>query len=58
MYNANPDNLKLHGLHPLYTHVLVNLPQILGPGLLFIVSKGIGKQPHSFQSQVRLVFFH
>lgn len=39
MYNANPDNLKLHGLHPLYTHVLVNLPQILGPGLLFIVSK-------------------
>lgn len=39
LYNVNVDNLELHGLHPLYTHVLVNLPQILGPGILFFISK-------------------
>lgn len=36
LYNSNTDNLAKHGLHPRYTHVLINLPQLLGPYLLFL----------------------
>ena len=38
IYNSKVENLSNHGLHPYYTHLLVNLPQILGPGLFFMVS--------------------
>jgi len=31
MYNAVPGNIASHGEHPRYTHVLVNLPMLLGP---------------------------
>jgi len=31
MYNAVPGNIISHGEHPRYTHVLVNLPLLLGP---------------------------
>ena len=34
LYNADTANLAQHGLHPRYTHLLVNLPQLLGPALL------------------------
>lgn len=40
LYNSLIENLSVHGLHPLYTHLAVNLPQILGPGLLFLFGKG------------------
>ncbi|CAL1541643.1 unnamed protein product [Lymnaea stagnalis] len=30
-YNTNTKNLAEHGLHPRYTHLLVNLPLLLGP---------------------------
>ncbi|WPK24285.1 hypothetical protein PUMCH_001553 [Australozyma saopauloensis] len=40
VYNTLVDNLSTHGLHPYYTHVLINLPQLLGPGLLFLFAKG------------------
>uniref|UniRef100_A0A0B7A8S6 Mannosyltransferase n=1 Tax=Arion vulgaris TaxID=1028688 RepID=A0A0B7A8S6_9EUPU len=33
-YNSNSNNLAQHGLHPRYTHFLINLPLLLGP--LFI----------------------
>lgn len=37
IYNTKYENLASHGIHPRYTHLLVNLPQILGPsGLIFI----------------------
>ncbi|KAK9456372.1 Alg9-like mannosyltransferase family-domain-containing protein [Dipodascopsis uninucleata] len=36
LYNFQTDNLAKHGLHPRYTHVLINLPLLLGPYLLFI----------------------
>lgn len=41
-YNLQVSNLKLHGLHPRYTHILINIPQILGPGLflVYITIKG------------------
>ncbi|AAS53766.2 AFR395Cp [Eremothecium gossypii ATCC 10895] len=35
LYNMDEENLAQHGLHPRYTHILVNLPMLLGPGLLF-----------------------
>ncbi|KAF2227960.1 glycosyltransferase family 22 protein [Elsinoe ampelina] len=37
-YNLDPANLAEHGLHPFYQHVLVNLPQLLGPAfpLIFV----------------------
>jgi phosphatidylinositol glycan class Z len=40
-YNLQPRNLATHGLHPWYQHLLLNIPQLLGPAalLLFI-------QPH------------
>jgi GPI mannosyltransferase 4 len=33
-YNVNALNLAEHGLHPPWTHLLVNLPCLLGPSLL------------------------
>lgn len=36
VYNTKLENLQQHGLHPFYTHALVNLPQIMGPGLIFL----------------------
>ncbi|CAR24718.1 glycosylphosphatidylinositol-alpha 1,2 mannosyltransferase [Lachancea thermotolerans CBS 6340] len=39
LYNLQDANLAQHGLHPRYTHVLVNVPQMLGPIMVFFVSK-------------------
>ncbi|ODV85822.1 glycosyltransferase family 22 protein [[Candida] arabinofermentans NRRL YB-2248] len=36
LYNSSISNLKTHGLHPYYTHILINTPQILGP-LIFLL---------------------
>jgi phosphatidylinositol glycan class Z len=36
LYNSSKDNLAQHGLHPWYQHLLVNLPQLLGPALLLV----------------------
>ncbi|KAK9466002.1 Alg9-like mannosyltransferase family-domain-containing protein [Lipomyces arxii] len=36
LYNFRPENLAKHGLHARYTHVLINLPILLGPYLLLI----------------------
>lgn len=37
LYNSNFDNLASHGYHPYYTHLLVNFPLALGPGILMIL---------------------
>lgn len=36
LYNFDESNLQLHGLHPRYNHMLLNLPQIVGPAFLFL----------------------
>jgi Alg9-like mannosyltransferase family. len=36
LYNIDPENLAKHGLHPWYQHILVNLPQLLGPAVLLL----------------------
>lgn len=35
-YNLDETNLAQHGLHPRYTHIFVNFPQIVGPAVLFL----------------------
>lgn len=40
-YNISPENLAEHGLHPWYQHILINIPQLLGPAALLLVT-----QPH------------
>lgn len=40
VYNSQYENLAQHGIHAWYTHVLVNVPQIIGPGVLLLF-KGI-----------------
>lgn len=35
-YNSQASNLALHGTHPYFTHIAVNIPQLLGPGILFL----------------------
>ncbi|KXX75260.1 GPI mannosyltransferase 4 [Madurella mycetomatis] len=39
LYNLSPTNLAKHGLHPWYQHVLVNLPQLLGPAALLLFTR-------------------
>lgn len=40
IYNSSYNNLSQHGIHPLYTHILVNLPQLLGPsGIAYLFWK-------------------
>ncbi|KAH8894905.1 GPI mannosyltransferase 4 [Thozetella sp. PMI_491] len=41
LYNVSPSNLAQHGLHPWYQHLLVNLPQLIGPAALLLFL-----QPH------------
>lgn len=36
LYNSTYTNLAKHGIHPRYTHLLINYPQILGPLLLLL----------------------
>ncbi|RLN90312.1 hypothetical protein BBJ28_00020140 [Nothophytophthora sp. Chile5] len=38
LYNLQYDNLELHGVHPLLTHLTVNMPMLFGPMfLVFLV---------------------
>jgi phosphatidylinositol glycan class Z len=39
LYNVATSNLAQHGLHPIYQHAAVNLPQLLGPAYLLIFTK-------------------
>ena len=41
LYNTRIDNLADHGLHPRFTHTLINIPLLFGPlGLLYVVELG------------------
>jgi len=39
VYNFDPRNLAQHGLHPYYQHLLINLPQLLGPAFILLLFK-------------------
>lgn len=49
LYNSNTANLAIHGLHPRYQHLVINLPQLLGPVYILLIS--------SFIPQLRAPFF-
>ncbi len=36
LYNSSASNLSMHGLHPIYQHLVSSLPQLLGPALLLL----------------------
>jgi phosphatidylinositol glycan class Z len=36
LYNLSPKNLAEHGIHPRWLHLLVNLPIMVGPPLLWL----------------------
>ncbi|KAH7329227.1 Alg9-like mannosyltransferase [Stachybotrys elegans] len=40
-YNSSTDNLAQHGLHPRYQHVVANLPMLIGPAIILLIT-----QPH------------
>ncbi|KAI8982625.1 Alg9-like mannosyltransferase family-domain-containing protein [Pilobolus umbonatus] len=37
IYNTNVSNLESHGLHPWYTHLLVNMPLLYGPLFIYLL---------------------
>ncbi|ORZ02512.1 Alg9-like mannosyltransferase family-domain-containing protein [Syncephalastrum racemosum] len=43
LYNMDVDNLKQHGLHPRYLHLLVNTPMLYGPLAVGVISAVYGK---------------
>lgn len=38
LYNLQTDNLALHGIHSRFHHVLVNIPELLGPVVILLFS--------------------
>lgn len=38
-YNLSPRNLAEHGIHPRWLHLVVNLPMMVGPPLLWMASR-------------------
>jgi phosphatidylinositol glycan class Z len=38
-YNMSSANLAQHGLHPWYQHLLINLPQLLGPAAVLLLTR-------------------
>jgi phosphatidylinositol glycan class Z len=38
-YNSQERNLAAHGVHPRWTHVVANLPQLIGPLVVYVLPK-------------------
>lgn len=38
LYNVDSSNLATHGLHSRFTHLFVNLPELMGPALILLIS--------------------
>lgn len=54
LYNSDPAKLALHGLHSPLQHWFVNLPQLIGPAFLLLMSKKHWKNI-AFQSAVSAI---
>ena len=56
MYNISPANLAQHGLHPWYQHLLVNLPQLIGPvTVLLFTQPGLSLRLYSAISGISVL---
>ena len=53
LYNLSPTNLASHGLHPRYTHLLVNLPMLLGPAVPILLTPPYS--PHFYTALAAIV---
>lgn len=53
LYNTKASNLKQHGLHPHYQHILVNLPQLLGPALLLLLPRPLELSSFNLESMLQ-----
>ncbi|GMF27163.1 unnamed protein product [Phytophthora lilii] len=56
MYNMQYDNLELHGVHPRFTHLTVNMPMLFGPVFLAFLVRYLRYPDRSFFGGV-CVFF-
>lgn len=54
-YNLQTDNLALHGIHSRLHHILVNIPELMGPGILLLLSTRFIKSL-PFQSAISGIF--
>lgn len=43
LYNSSRNNLAHHGIHPLYQHIVANLPQLLGPAYPLVFTTSLRK---------------
>ncbi|KAH3679563.1 hypothetical protein WICMUC_000896 [Wickerhamomyces mucosus] len=50
LYNTEIESLQHHGLHPRYTHILINLPQIIGPIIIPFLFRNHYKSSLSYLS--------
>ncbi|KAH7470961.1 hypothetical protein KRP22_003166 [Phytophthora ramorum] len=48
MYNVQYDNLELHGVHPRFTHLTVNMPMLFGPVFLVFLVRFLRYPDRSF----------
>ena len=48
LYNSDVANLALHGIHNRLTHLLVNIPSLIGPPLILLFTQ----RPHNFLALV------
>lgn len=53
LYNTKASNLKQHGLHPHYQHLLINLPQLLGPALFLLTPKPLRTASFRIENMLR-----
>ena len=53
LYNTQTSNLAEHGLHPHYQHLFANLPQLLGPALVILISMAWPLTLDNFKSIIR-----
>ncbi|QDS70063.1 hypothetical protein FKW77_004345 [Venturia effusa] len=43
LYNFATSNLAVHGLHPIYQHAAINMPQLLGPSFFLVLTNQFHK---------------
>ncbi|KAL1933501.1 hypothetical protein VTP01DRAFT_7591, partial [Rhizomucor pusillus] len=58
LYNANVENLKQHGLHPRYLHLLVHYPMLYGPLSLGIIRVMLAKAREGLQDNGYRPFYY
>ncbi|CAH0486024.1 unnamed protein product [Peronospora farinosa] len=56
LYNIQYDNLELHGVHPRFTHLTVNMPMLFGPIFLVFLMRFLRYPDRSFFGSACVLF--